>query len=61
MTAAANRKLRLHAIMIRRCQGDENFVALNFNQWEFSISGEFTNSKDASIFLNPHPHPVQPF
>jgi len=41
--AAASRKARRHAIMISRCQGDDNFLS-PFNQWEFSVSEERGNS-----------------
>ena len=68
MKTASNRKMRLNAIMIGRCQGDDTFVAFQpkgyfpFLKREIpfsfkNVTGKSLFSRDVyipSIFLGPH-------
>jgi len=62
MTTAASCKMRLHAIMISCCQGDDIFVAFQpMGIFRFWRNGEFTFFKDVfspSFFLG-SPPPAQ--
>jgi len=65
MTTAANRKTRLDAIMIARCQGDDTFVTFQLlGVFRFLKNGNSLFSKNfynPSIFLGHHPLHCQVF